>query len=258
MHGRSWLVWELTAREVSQRYRGTVLGVVWPVLYSLLFLAVFALVFGIVLQVRWPAAQSDASLWYSTLMIFAGLVPYFVIAEVFGRSPNLIIGSQNLVKRARFPLHLISVVAVNAAMFVGLINVLFLLLLASLLHVASLNSWAIVPLMILPLYLFSVGTSWLLSSLALFFRDLAHIAPVLLQVMMFLSPVFYPMDVVPGWLRPFLLLNPLTYFVEGIRSGLSGTFDAGMWVWATAASGLFCVAGALIFRRLRPAFADVV
>ena len=252
-----WLVWELTTREFAIRYKGTLLGALWPVLYSGMFLAVFSFVFTVILRVRWGTAGEQSAV-HGSIMIFCGMVPYFFFAEVTGRSPSLILSSANLVKRVRFPIHLNPVVAVNSAFLIALLNCFLLTLFGLAAGEASL--WAIIylPLILVPLYLFNLAVAWIVSSFSVFFRDMTQIVPIFIQVIMFMAPVFYPLQAVPSEFHAIFSANPLTYFVEAFRTGVVGTFDAVQWGKNLAVHGVFAVAAAWIFSRLRPAFADLL
>ena len=173
-----WLIWELTKRELSQRYRGTFLGVLWPVLYAAIFLGILSFVFTFVMQVRWTSRGEPASLGNASLMIFCGMVPYLFLAEVLNRSPLMLLSAQNLVKRVRFPVAVIPIVNVNAALVLCLINTVLLLGYGLITGKTSPWAIAILPLLLVPLYLFALGISWLFSSVTIFFRDLAQVTPV--------------------------------------------------------------------------------
>lgn len=254
-----WLLWELTKREVAQRYRGTLFGILWPVLYAGLFLAIFSFVFTVVLRVRWgDGGDGTGGSAAGALMIFCGMVPYLFVAEVMGRSPGMILSSANLVKKVRFPVHVIPVVAVNAALIIAVINVALLLVFAYSVGNAKASTIVFLPLVLVPLYMFALGIGWLFSSVAVFFRDLGQIAPVLVQVMMFMAPVFYPAAIVPAEFLPVFNLNPLTYFVEATRASLAGHFDVLLWLRMVILHACFAGLGWLVFHRLRPAFGDLL
>ena len=236
-----------------QRYKGTILGVLWPILYSLLFLVIFSFVFTVVLSVRWGTSNGSGA-----LMIFCGLVPHLFISEVMGRSPSVIFGSANFVKKVRFPVEFLPVVAVNSAFIICLINLLLLIIFGFADGQASLASIFYMVLILVPLYLFAIGLGWILSAAGVYFRDISQISPVFVQLMMFMAPVFYPVANIPEHLRKFFYLNPLTYFVEAFRNSLAGNFDVSAWILVTSMYVMFACCAAIVFRRLRPAFGDLL
>ena len=258
MKNHLWLIYELTKREISQRYRGTILGVMWPIFYSILFLSIFSFVFSFMLKVRWGADSNQSSMMHATLMIFCGMVPYMFVAEVMGRSPSFMLSAQNLVKKVRFPVHLIPLVNVNAAMIMTLINAALLLIFAFIAGDAGPAAILYVALLMLPLYLFALGVGWIFASVAVFFRDLVQLGPIIAQILMFMAPIFYPASAVPADFQAIFLLNPLTYFVEAIRAALTGQFAIMGWVAATGFHAAFAVFGRFVFARLRPAFGDLL
>jgi len=215
-------------------------------------------VFSFMLKVRWSAGDGQSSMTHATLMIFCGMVPYMFVAEVMGRSPSFMLGAQNLIKKVRFPVHLIPLVSVNAAMLMALINAALLLIFAFIVGDARLAALIYVTLLMIPLYLFALGVGWIFSSVAVFFRDLVQIGPILAQIMMFMAPIFYPASAVPADFQSIFLLNPLTYFVESLRAALAGQFSVTSWLAATLVHAAFAVLGRFIFARLRPAFGDLL
>ncbi len=248
-----WLISQLTKRDFMQRYKGTFLGILWPILYSLLFLSIFSFVFTVVLSVRWGSSPGNGA-----LMIFCGLVPHLFISEVMGRSPMTIVGAANFVKKVRFPIEFLPIVAVNSAYIICLINVVLLLLFGFVTDQATALSIPIMLMLLIPLYLFAASVSWILSALGVYFRDISQIAPVVVQLMMFMAPVFYPVSNIPENIRAVFYLNPLTYFVESFRDALAGNFDVKAWLIVVTVYAILAIISSVVFRRLRPAFGDLL
>ena len=254
-----WLGWVLTRRDLSQRYRGTVLGVLWPFLYAGLMLALFTFVFSIVLKVRWSIG-ADARPSEGALMIFTGMVPYLFIAEVLTRSATCITGVPNFVKKVRFPLPLLPVVVVNSALVITAINVLILIIAIGVLWREVPVTVLMLPLLFLPLAAFGLGLAFLFGALGVFFRDLAQVSPLLAQLAMFLAPVVYPVSAVPPAFAAVISLNPITWFVNEFRNVLleGRAFPISDWF----VHSFLCVAFALLsfafFQRTRRSFADLL
>lgn len=253
------LAWDLTRRDLAQRYRGTVLGAFWPFLYGALSLLIFTYVFSVVLKVRWPVAAGDTPA-SGALMIFAGLVPYLFVAEVISRAPASIVSVPNFVKKVRFPLRVLPVVVVGSAMLLSLVNAGLLVIAAGIARGGLPATAWLLPLAYLPLGLFALACAFALSSLGVFFRDLGQISPLVAQLLMFLAPVCYPLEQVPDSVRAVVDANPLTYFT-GVFRGLvlQGTplqWDA--WIMQTLLWSGLLVLAAWLFRRTRPMFADLL
>lgn len=254
-----WLGLVLTRRELSQRYRGTVLGALWPFLYSGLLLAMFTFVFSLVLKVRWSLGEVEHPN-EGALMIFTGLVPYLFIAEVLTRSATCITAVPNFVKKIRFPLSLLPIVVVTSALVLAAINALILIGAVGLLWQEVPATALMLPLLFVPLALLGLGLAFLFGALGVFFRDLSQISPLLAQVVMFFAPICYPVSVIPKAFIAVIELNPITWFVGAFRSlALDGrAVPITEWIAYT----LGCLAFALVtfgfFHRTRRSFADLL
>jgi lipopolysaccharide transport system permease protein len=254
-----WLGLVLTRRELSQRYRGTVLGVFWPFLYSAMLLGMFTFVFSLVLKVRW-SLNEDVRPDEGALMIFAGLVPYLFIAEVLTRSATCITAVPNFVKKVRFPLELLPIVVVSSAAILAAINSLILVIAIGLLWHDIPSTVAMLPLIYIPLVLLALGLAFLFGSLGVFFRDLSQASPLLAQLVMFLAPVCYPVSAVPQGFASMIELNPLTWFVTAFRDlTLDGrAVLIGDWAVQTIICLVFALVGLGFFHRTRRSFADLL
>ena len=254
-----WLCSVLTRRELSQRYRGTVLGALWPFLYSSLLLAMFTFVFSLVLKVRWSLG-SDARPNEGALMIFAGLVPYLFIAEVLTRSATCITSVPNFVKKIRFPLMLLPIVVVNCALVLAAINALILIAAAGLLWQNIPITTLMLPMLFVPLAALGLGLAFLFGALGVFFRDLSQVSPLLAQLAMFMAPVCYPVSVVPPLFIAAIELNPITWFVGAFRDLVLDGRAVSLADWAehTLVYIVFAVVAFAFFHRTRRTFADLL
>lgn len=254
-----WLGFVLTRRELSQRYRGTVLGVLWPFLYAGLLLAMFTFVFSLVLKVRWSLG-GDGRPNEGALMIFTGLVPYLFIAEVLTRSATCITAVPNFVKKVRFPLSLLPIVVVNSALVLAAINALILVGAVGLLWQDVPVTALMLPLLFIPLAAFGLGLALLFGALGVFFRDLTQVSPLLAQLVMFLAPVCYPISAVPPVFAEVIGLNPITWFVEAFRKLAIDGSSLPLRDWATHTLSYlaFALVAFAFFHRTRRSFADLL
>jgi lipopolysaccharide transport system permease protein len=253
-----FLILELAKRDVQMRYRGSALGIAWTIGNPLLNLAMFSFVFGVVFKARWNDPRSNDAAF--PLILFAGLIVYWLFAEAVAKAPALVVGNASYVKRVVFPLEILPVVAVLSALFHAAIAFVILLLAHLALFGMPPATALFLPAILAPLLLVTVGCCWLISALAVYLRDLGQIVGVLLSVTMFLSPILYPLDQVPEAMRPLLYLNPLTFVVEEVRRVV---LWGGMPAWGPLAASLvggwlFAALSALVFRRLRQGFADAL
>lgn len=261
LRSRLALLYQLLLREVQGRYRGSWLGLGWTLLTPLLMLGVFTFVFGVVLQARWPQVPgvSDLGMLGFALKLFAGLIVFNLASEVLGRAPTLITANPNYVKKVLFPLELLPLAALGAALFHALVSFGVLLAVLGLL---GLWHWQalLLPLLLAPLLLTLAGLAWLLAALGVFVRDTAQFMGMVTTLMLFLSPIFYPLSTLPPELQPWLMLNPLTLPVEAVRAALIwGTpLPWSALGWYSLVAAAVAVLGWAFFARTRPGFADAV
>ncbi|MBK3745194.1 ABC transporter permease [Paraburkholderia aspalathi] len=252
------LIISLTKREIFGRYQGSVLGLFWSFLNPLVMLVVYTFVFSVVFKARW--GENSESRVEFAVILFIGLILYNVFAEVLIRSPSLIISNTNFVKKIVFPLEILSIVVLGAALFHMLIS-FTVWMLAYIIFFGAPNLTALYfPLFLLPLCLFALGFSWILSSLGVFLRDLGQLIGLITTILMFLSPIFYPITALPPAFQAALLLNPLTFIIEQTRGILMwGTHpDWPTLAIITIASAVIAYLGLAWFQKTRGGFADVL
>ncbi|MEO8603831.1 MAG: ABC transporter permease [bacterium] len=256
--GNRQLVWQLTKREVLGRYRGSLFGLVWSLANPLLMLAVYTVVFGHVFAARW-AGEVDSTGGFA-LVLFAGLTVFNLFAECVTRAPGLVVGNPNYVKKVVFPLECLAWVTLGAALFHAAVS--FAALLAATLVVRGGVPWTVVflPVVLLPLLLLVLGLTWMLAALGVYVRDTSHVVGVLVSVLLFLSPVFFPASALPAPLRAAALLNPLAVVLESTRAVLvwGQAPDWPALAATTLAAGIVAWLGLLWFDRTRAGFADVL
>jgi lipopolysaccharide transport system permease protein len=254
-----YLIGQLAKREIIGRYRGTSLGLAWSLINPLLMLGVYTFVFGIVFQARWGVTSSDSKLEFA-LVLFAGLIINNLFAECVNRAPMLVVLNANYVKKIVFPLEILPIVSACSALFHAAISTLVLVL-AQLILKQSLP-WTIIliPLLIAPLVIATTGLCWLLASLGVYLRDIVHLTALATTVLLFMSPVFYPISALPHQLQPWLHANPLTFFLEAGRGLLifGQLPDPIVWACYWALSFVAAWLGFWWFQRTRKGFADVL
>jgi len=209
----------MTKREVVGRYKGSTLGLLWSFLNPLFMLVVYTLVFSGVFKSQWNAGADQTKTQFAIVM-FVGLIVQGLFAEVLTRAPGLILGNVNFVKKVVFPLDILPVISLGAALFHSMISLLVLII-AFFLYNGYLHWTAIfIPLVLLPLVILTLGLAWMLASLGVFLRDVGQTIGIAMTVIMFASPVFYPITSLPERVRPWLMANPLTFIIEESRAVL--------------------------------------
>lgn len=254
------LIWQFTKREVLGRYKGSALGLVWSFITPLLMLLIYTFVFSVIFKARWGNTLSDSSQAGFALTLFTGLIAFGVFSECINRAPGLIVGSPNYVKKVVFPLEILPVSVLGSALINSLISLSILLAANLIFH--HFIPWTIIflPLMYLPLALLCLGLGWFLASLGVFIRDVGQLTGVVVQVLFFMTPIFYPTEALPERLRFVLYLNPLTFIINHFRRViLWGQLpDWSEFLVITILTGVVCMLGYIWFMKSKKTFADVV
>lgn len=252
------LINTLIKREVVGRYRGSFLGLLWSFFNPVLMLVVYTFVFSVIFKARWNSG-SDSKTEFA-LVLFAGMIVFNLFAECVNRAPGLILANVNYVKKVVFPLEILPWVTLGAAMFHALISIGVWGIAYLILFGIPPLTMLLLPVVLLPLLLFILGFSWGLASLGVYLRDVSQIIGVFTTVLMFLSPIFYPISALPEEYRFLLLMNPLTPSVEGARDVLywGKALDPAVYSVHLLAAAMFAWLGFAWFQKTRRGFADVL
>lgn len=245
---------ELVKRDVLLRYRGAFLGLVWALLNPLIMLGIYGYAFGYIFQLR---NSTESSLPYA-LNLYCGLITFNVFGETVSRAPMAVRSYPNYIKKIVFPVTILPAVPLGSALLHAFINLLILTVaLACTGHLSV--GLALYPLLIVPVVLFALGLAWLFAASGVFVRDIVQIAPVLVQVALFLTPVLYPSSSIPEVIRPISNLNPLAATVEAQRAAILGNTIPWMnWGISCMVGIFFAVLGYRFFEHSRDEFADVM
>ena len=252
------LIFQMTKREVVGRYRGSVLGIAWSFFNPLIMLAVYTVVFSTVFQAKWGVG-SDSKTEFA-LVLFIGMIVHGVLAESMNNSPSLMLRNISYVKKVVFPLEVLPWVVMGSTLFHALISVIVWSLFYIVVNYSFQWTAILLPLVFLPLVLFSLGVSWMLASLGVYIRDIGQMTGVLTTILLFMSPIFYPASRLPEPYQTIIYLNPLTFIIEQAR-------DVLMWgnmpnftgmVIAYLISILVAWIGFAWFQKTRQGFADVL
>ncbi|MBB3345227.1 ABC transporter permease [Luteimonas sp. RC10] len=252
------LAFELTRREILGRYRGASFGMLWSLITPFLMLLVYTLAFGFIMKGRWPGSSGSTTDF--ALILFAGLTVHGFFAECFTRAPQLIVANTGYVKRVVFPLEILVWSMAFSALFHLATNMLVLLLLfvgvKGVIHPTAL----LLPVILAPLVILTVGVCWIVSALGVYLRDIGQIAGVIAAAMLFLSSAIIPVESVPESYRLVFELNPLTFIINQVREVVIwGRLPdwTGLGIY-TAIACSFAVVGYVVFKKLRVGFADVI
>ncbi|HDZ49554.1 MAG TPA: ABC transporter permease [Halomonas sp.] len=253
------LLLKLIWRDVVGRYRGSLIGLLWSFVTPLIMLAVYTFVFTYVFQARWNVGEDEPRALFA-LVLFSGLMLHGLLAEVLNRSPSIIINNVNYVKKVVFPLELLPIVILGAALFHFAINVGVMLLAMLLMGMPLHSTILLYPLVVLPLIPLTLGLGWGLAALGVFVRDIGQLTGIITTILLFLSPIFFPLDALPPLLQKLLVLNPLTIIIENARNVLlwGEMPNWGALMMYSVVSLVVFLVGFVGFQALRKGFADVL
>ncbi|MBU7319750.1 ABC transporter permease [Paenibacillus sp. SM 69] len=254
------LFMQLLKRDVLMRYKGSFLGIAWSIINPLIMLTIYTFVFSVVFQARWGTAAVGTNKTEYALLLFIGLIFHTIFSEVVTRAPGLVLGNPNYVTKVVFPLELLSIVSLFNALIHSIISIIILLLamffIAGQIHLTV----VLLPLIYIPLCFFVLGISWFISSIGVFFRDTSYFINIVVQILFFVTPIFYPVTALPESFQPLMMLNPMTGVIENARAIL---FYGNLpdWVWFIKTLGIslvIMVLGYIWFKKTKKAFADVM
>lgn len=213
------LISQMAKREVLGRYRGSVVGLGWSFFNPLLMLSVYTFFFSYVFKSRWGDANKVGHADFA-IVLFVGLIIHGLFSECINRAPLLITSNINYVKKVVFPLEIFPWIAMGSALFHTSISVLVLLVLQFI--ISGSWQWTMIffPLIMLPLIIVTLGFAWLLAAMGVYLRDISQTTGLITSVMLFVSPVFYPISTLPNKMQFFVMLNPLTLIIEESRKVL--------------------------------------
>lgn len=253
------LIVRMTKREVLGRYRGSVMGLLWSFFNPILMLAIYTFVFSVIFKARW-GLHIDSKTEFA-ILLFAGLIIFNMFSECINRSPNLILNNVNYVKKVIFPLEILPWVGLFSALFHALVSTVILLLFYLLIN-HSLHWTALYfPVILFPFIFFIMAGSWFLASFGVYVRDVGQAIGVITTIVMFLTPIFYPLTSLPPVYQKYVLyFNPLTFVVDQARNVLVFGLPP-HWLGL----GIYFVCSVLVawlglwwFQKTRHGFADVL
>jgi lipopolysaccharide transport system permease protein len=246
------LLYFLTLRDIKVRYKQTAIGVLWAILQPILTTAIFTVVFT-------QFARTDSLQIPYSLFALSGLIVWGFVNGSVTTASNSLVSNSNLVTKIYFP----RLIVPMSATFGGLVDLAlgFVILAGLMIYHQTFPGWQIflLPLFIIQAILLTLSLGIIFSAFNVRFRDIKHALPFALQIWMFISPVFYPLQVLPDKWRLALAFNPLTGILEGIRSSLFGQpFDSFAIIISVIVTLLVAFVSVTLFRRMEDEFADLI
>jgi lipopolysaccharide transport system permease protein len=251
----------LVQRDLEAKYKGSILGNAWAILNQLAQLLVYTYLFSIVLKVKLNIRGLPANDFTFGLWMFAGLIPWTAFTAGFMGSATSVISQPNLIKKVVFPLALLPLVPICTALVESSFGIILLITFVAFSSKMVHTSILLFPVIWIPQLLLTAGLGYLVAGLTVFLRDIPQTIAVLLNLWFYLTPIVYPSSLIPEeWRFWVFWLNPITTIVEIYRDlvlvGRMHHWQELGVLWGVALAA-FAI-GLFVYRRLRPAFADVV
>jgi lipopolysaccharide transport system permease protein len=251
------LIYTMAWRDFSARYRGSVGGLFWSIIQPLVMMVIYTIVFSLFLKIRF---STDASPFTFSVYLLCGLLPWSAFSEGVSFSKDIIRANINFVKRVVFPLEILPL---NSALTASIQQVVGFVLLIPLAWIVSGNLYwtlVLVPVIFVLQLLFSVGVNWIAASLAVYLPDIGQLISLLLTLWMFLTPIFYPEDVVPPQALILFQVNPMARLVKLYRGAFMTGRLPGIEEWLITAflCAVTFLLGYFWFTHAKKGFADVL
>jgi lipopolysaccharide transport system permease protein len=252
------LIWEMTRREISERYAGQVLGTLWAVGHPLLTIAIYIFIFGYVFKIR-MGGTADLPLNYTGYLL-SGMIPWLTFSEAMNKSVSTIIYNTGLVKQIVFPVEILPIKVVLAALISQLIaTTLFFSYVVITYHLLP-WTYLLLPILMLLQFAAMVGMAYIFSAVGAYFRDLKDFILVFTGFGLFVAPILFHEDAVPAPFLFILYLNPFSHMVWSYQDALFYGRINHPWAWVifilTSLSLLSY--GYRLFRRLKGGFGDML
>lgn len=251
------LLWEMSKRDIHDRYAGQWLGSLWAIIYPVFIISLYIFVFAYVFAIRAPSAKGTNEF---TLYLLSGLLSWMSFQEILGRSPSAIINETSMVKQVVFPVEVIPLKAIFSAVLTQTIATALLVSFIFYKNATLPKTLILWPLLVVIQIVAMMGISLLFSAVTPFIRDLKDIVQVTAQAIMYTTPIFYSIEMVPKWAKPVVLANPITHMVLCYQDVLYYGSIQHPWSWLffILFSAILLGLGARFFVMLKNFFGNVL
>ncbi len=247
-----FLLQQLTVREIKARYKQSIIGYAWIMFNPLIQLLVYSFVFSVIF--RFPTNGTPYPIF-----LFIGLLPWIYLQSALSTSTLILVDSANLLKKVNFPREILPYSVVLSKGIDLLFSLLLLVIFMLFYQVPlSITIFFVIPLLLIQVILIT-GLSLFLSAANLFYRDIQYVTNLLLLMWMYLTPVVYPLSLIPSKYVWLYKLNPMVGIIEGYRSAAFNLpFDIGTIFWSAISSTVIFILGFWMFKKSEKVFADIV
>lgn len=252
------LTWEMTKREISDRYAGQIIGMLWAVGHPLILMGLYVFVFTVVFKTRIGGTVAMPADY--TVYLLSGLIPWMAFQEAMAKSSTVMLANANLVKQCVFPIEVLPVKGILASMITQAIATCLLLVYRLIATGTVPWTYVLVPVLWAVQFVAMAGVCYFLATLGAYFRDMKDFIQVFCTTGMYFMPIFYLPDWVPEMVRPCLYFNPFSYLGWCYQDACYfGRLDH-PWAWPVVilGSGIVFVLGCTVFRKLKGHFGTVL
>jgi len=247
------LLWFLALRDVQVRYKQTALGVLWAVLQPVVTMVVLSVFLG-----HFAGLSEKTGGVPYPVFVYAGLLPWAFFASTVVAASNSLVANAAVLKKVYFPRLIVPLASTGAPLVDLMVSFGVLAALMAWYSIGVSVSLLLMPLMVLSVIVAAMGVGVLLSALTVSYRDFRFVVAFLVQIWFYVTPVIYPVTILPQWLRPIMWLNPMHGTIEAFRAAtLSQPIDFAAWAASSAVAIACLVAGVVYFARTERCFADV-
>jgi len=256
LYNSKTLIITLSKNDFKEQFLGSYLGILWAVLRPSLFMLIVWFVFSVGFK-----GHTDSDIPF-VLYLMCGYIPWFFFSDAISGGMNSIVANKFLVKKVNFRVSILPIVKILSVLYLHFILLAILIFVFFLYGYTPSIYWLQLPFYTFMMFLLVLGIVWLVSALRVFTKDIAQIIGVILQLGFWVTPIFWSIDKVPEKYMVFLKLNPMIFIIDGYRN----SFINHIWFWEEykytpyfiAVTVFFLVLGAVVFRKLRPHFGDVL
>lgn len=246
------LLWVLTLRDIKVRYKQTVLGAAWAIIRPVVTMVIFSVIFGHLAKI-----PSDGFPY--PVFVYAGLLPWTFFSNAISVSGQSLLGSAHLVSKVYFPRLIIPLSSIGAGLIDLAISVAILLLLMLYYGVGWSVNLLLTPLLLVAVIFIALGIGTLLSALTVAYRDFSMLLPFLVQIWMYVTPIIYPIGLIPERWQWLLYLNPMTGLIEGFRAAFLGKpFNLMAFMISLLIALVIFLVGVAYFQKVERRFADII
>ncbi len=251
------LLSKLIKNDFKKQYMGSYLGITWAFVQPLMMVLVLWFVF----EVGFRSAPVTDGVPF-ILWLMTGIFPWYFFTNALNSGSNAIRSNAFLVKKVAFRISILPIVSITSALIIHLIFIIILIIVFLFNGYMPEIYWIQLPYYVLCMYILLLGLVWLTSAINVFVKDIGNIVAIILQVGFWATPIFWSTTMIPEKYKFIITLNPMAYIVNGYRD----TFIEHVWFWERIDTSLyfavmtlfFLVVGALVFKKLRPHFGDVL